>query len=91
MQNEDSYMPQSTVTCYLCFIELSRYIFEITFVLEHIMSITGDTTKDHIGVFGVPFVDFLGLHIKPVLIIAGNVVKMAKTICYLKSQTLVML
>lgn len=40
--------------------------FKITFVLEHIMSIIGDATKDGICVSGVPFVDFLGLHIKPV-------------------------
>lgn len=46
-----------------------------TFVLEHIMSIIGDATKDDIGVFGVPFVDFLGLHVKPVLIIPENVMK----------------
>lgn len=40
-----------------------------TFVLEYIMSIIGDTTKDAVCVSGVPSVDFLGLDIKPVLII----------------------
>lgn len=40
-----------------------------TFVLEYIMSIIGDTTKDDVCVSGVPSVDFLGLDIKPVLII----------------------
>lgn len=30
------------------------------------MSITWDTTKDGINASGVAFVDFLGLHIKPV-------------------------
>lgn len=38
-----------------------------TFVQEYIMSITGNTTKDYICVSGVPFVNSLGLYIKPVL------------------------
>lgn len=42
------------------------------------MSIIGDATKDGICVSGVPFVDFLGFHIKPVLIIAENVIKQVK-------------
>ncbi len=53
-----------------------------TFVLEYIVSVIGDAAKDSICVSGVPCVDFLGLHIKPVLIInkiiTENVIKNGK-------------
>lgn len=37
-----------------------------TLVLEYIMSITGDTTKDNISKLWIALVDCLGLHIQPV-------------------------
>lgn len=58
-----------------------------TFVLEYIMSIIGDTTKDGVCVSGVPSVNFLGLDIKPVLIIhkiiPENVIKNDKKQSYI--------
>lgn len=51
------------------------------------MSIIGDTTKDGVCVSGVPFVNFLGLDIKPVLIIhkiiPENVIKNDKKQSYI--------
>lgn len=39
-----------------------------TFILEYIMSIIWDATKDNICVSRVACIDFLGLYVKPVLI-----------------------
>lgn len=46
----------------------AKLIDLFTFILEYIMSIIGDATKDNICESGVPCVDFLGLYIEPVLI-----------------------
>ena len=54
---------------WLCRVNKDLKLTDIfTFVLEYIMSITGDATENHICVLGVPVVDFLGLHVKPALI-----------------------
>lgn len=59
--------------CVPCFVDVCAFGFlslvvegMFTFVLEHIMSIIRDTSKDGIGIFGVSFVNSLGLEIKPV-------------------------
>lgn len=44
------------------------------------MGVSGDTTEDSICESGVPSVNFLGFHIKPVSIIRENVINMAKVI-----------
>lgn len=79
--NVDSYVQLSTAKA-LKKLRVKKHLNLIdlfTFVLEHIMSITGDATEDGICVFRVSIVDFLGLHIKPVLIrhktIPENVIK----------------
>lgn len=53
-------------------------MFIITFVLEHVMGIIWDSTKDDICVSGVAFVNFLVFHVKPVVVMAEDFIKIKK-------------